>query len=120
MINCENCEKEMKCPNCHEHFFRLRPLIKEIIISKQFKHCPEGFDTSLVLDCKHEYFTRLHKFERKIKENYIFRAVYDEKHLVYAIDDSFNLIFLRVFSNFKEYKKFIDDDKKILDALISI
>lgn len=95
----------------------LRPQVKEVLVSKNFKCDCEDFDINFVVDCKHEYFTKLHKFEEKIDGNYIFRALNHHKHIVYCIDKDFRLIFLRVFSNFKEYKKFLEDKKAILKII---
>jgi hypothetical protein len=116
MIPCQ----EQRCLNCHEHFQRLRPLVKEILVSKHFKRDFPDFNTNLIVNCNREYFTRMHKFEKKIKENYIFRAVYKERHVVYAIDSLYRLIFLRVFSNFKEYKKFLENDDEIMKIIKEI
>jgi hypothetical protein len=111
------CGMVEKCENCHEHFQEMRPKVKEILISGHFQRDLPGFDTSLIMDCKHEYFTRLHKFEEKIEGNYIFRAVYEGKHIVYSIDKGNRMIFLRAFSNFKEYKKYLENKKLILSQL---
>ena len=110
-------EKTERCVNCHDHFEQLRPLVKEVIVSKHFKRDAPAFDVNLVVDCKHEHFRRLHKFEETIEGNHIFRAVKDEKHIVYAIDKNHRLIFLRAFDSFEEYKKFLNDKKKILKII---
>ncbi|MFH1510978.1 MAG: hypothetical protein ABIF10_04745 [Candidatus Woesearchaeota archaeon] len=112
------CKKTPLCANCHDHYSSLRPLVKEIIVSKHFEKDLPGFDVSLIVDCDHAGFTRLHKFEETIDGNHIFRAIKDHTHIVYCIDKSHNLIFLRAFSNFKAYAKFLDDKKAIL-AMIS-
>ena len=109
-----------ECPNCHDHFEQFKPSIKEVIITKHFKRDFPDFDTDLILDSKHEHFTRLHKYEENIEGNHIFRALKDKIHIVYAIDKSHNLIFLRVFHNFKEYMKFLDNKKIILKMIKSI
>jgi len=111
------CQKTPKCANCHSLFEKLRPLIKEIISSKHFlKDAPE-FDLNLVFDCKHEYFTHLHKFEETINGNHIFRALNGKMHVVYAIDKNHRLVFLRAFNNFKDYLKFLTNKKKIAHML---
>lgn len=111
------CNETARCVNCHEHFQEFRPLIKEVIVSKNFKKELPEFNTSWILDCEHEYFTRLHKFEEKINHNYIFRAVFNKKHIVYVIDKDFRLLILRAFKNFKEYQKFLED-KKLIEKMI--
>ena len=113
------CPKTLRCENCHEHFQMLRPQITSVLLSNHFKRDFPDFDINLILSCEHEHFTRLHKFEEKIDKAYIFRAVYNEKHIVYAIADK-KLIFLRSFANFKEYGKFLSDKKKIKELIESV
>jgi len=109
--------KTEKCVNCHNHFEQLRPLVKEVIVSKHFLKDAPDFDVSSITDCKHEYFIRLHKFEETINGNHIFRAIKGRTHFVYAIDKNHSLIFLRAFDNLKEYEKFLMDKRKILDMI---
>ena len=104
-------------PNSHDHFEQFKPSIKEIILTHHFKKDLPDFDTSLITDSKHEHFTRLHKYEENIEGNHIFRALKDKVHIVYAIDKSHRLIFLRAFHNFKEYGKFLENKKQILIML---
>jgi len=111
-----DCDKKQICENCSEHFQLLRPQITEVIISSHFKKDLPNFNTDLVLDCQHEHFTRLHKFEEKIENNHIFRALYNKTHIVYAIQEN-KIIFLRAFDNFKEYEKFLSDKKRIIEML---
>ena len=106
-----------KCLNCYDHFEQLRPDIKEVIISKHFLKDAPDFDTKLIVDCQHEHFTRLHKFEETIEGNHIFRAIRRKIHYVYAIDKNKRLIFLRAFENFKYYKKFLNKKKMILKII---
>jgi hypothetical protein len=47
----------------------------------------------------------------------IFRAKTDRMHIVYSVDKNMRIIFMRVFKNFKEYEKFLDDKNEI-DKLI--
>lgn len=110
---------EQRCLNCHEHFKQLRPYIKEIIVSKHFLRDAPDFNTSLIFDCEHENFTKLHKFEETIDGNHVFRAITGKMHYVYAIDKGKRLIFLRAFSNFKDYKKFLNEKKLILRIIQS-
>ena len=78
--------KQEKCLNRYDHFEQLRPAITEVITSKHFLKDAPDFDTNLIVDCQHEYFTRLHKFEETIDGNHIFRAIRRKTHYVYAID----------------------------------
>ena len=105
--------------NCHEYFERLRPLVKEILVSKHFHRDAPNFNIDLIVDCSHQYFTRLHKFEETIGGNHIFRAIKGHSHIVYAIDKQGRLIFLRAFHNFNAYKKFLSDKKMILSMIES-
>jgi len=114
------CGKGLECENCQDHFRELKPKITEVILTGHFKKEVGDFDIKSILDCNHENFTSLHKFEEKVDGSYIFRAIHEGKHIVYAVDESFRLVFLRVFSNFKEYKKFIDDKKKIKKLVESV
>jgi hypothetical protein len=95
------------------HFDNFESKIKEVLVSKRFQKDADNFDISLITDSQHEHFTRLHKFEKHVRGNNIFRAVKDEIHYVYAIDKKFRLIFLRVFKNFKKYEKYLGDEKLI-------
>lgn len=112
-----SCPKSNECVNCHQHFQELRPLVKKIIVSKHFKKDARDFDISQVVDCQHEYFTHLHKFEENIEGNHIFRALQNKTHIVYAIDKQNRLIFLRAFDSFNAYKKFLENKKKIVEMI---
>lgn len=107
-----------RCLNCNEHFQELRPGITKTVITNHFKKEAGDFDASLILDCKREYSERLHKFEEKIGSSYIFRAIINKKHVVYAIQGD-KIIFLRAFSNFKGYVKYLEDKKAILKQINS-
>ncbi len=96
------------------HFDNFAGEIKKAIVSKHFKKEAPDFDINLVLDNKHEHFTRLHKFEKHAKGNNIFRALKEKVHYVYVITPEKYLIFLRAFKNFKKYEKYLGDDKEIL------
>lgn len=111
------CDKTERCANCHDHYQQLRPLVKEIIVSKQFTRDAPDFDVNAVVDCRHEAFTHLHKFEETIDGNHIFRALQHKTHIVYCIDKNHRLVFLRAFHNFGLYKRFLDD-KRQLKALM--
>ena len=106
------------CDTCNSHFMRVRPLIKEVIISKHFRRDmrdDEKTDSLVkdILDCSHMEFHELHKFEENIEDNLIFRAKKDKKHIVYCVTKDRKMIFLRAISNYDEYKKFLEDKKKI-------
>jgi mRNA-degrading endonuclease RelE of RelBE toxin-antitoxin system len=100
-----------------------RPLIKEAIVSKRFmkdlKNEEEAkFIVNEILDCSNVDYYELHKFEENVDGCLVFRAKKEGTHIVYCIDKEMQLIFLRAFSNYKEYGKFLED-KKRLKKLIS-
>lgn len=106
-------EKE-HCINCHDHFLRLRPSIKEAVVSEHFKKDVEDYEeiVSDILDCDHIGFHELHKFEEEVEGVFVFRAKKEKSHYVYCINGD-KIIFLRGFNNFKDYKKFLIDKKRI-------
>lgn len=106
-----------RCVNCHDHYQQLRPLVKEVIATKHFLRDAPGMDPNTIVNCEHEHFTKLHKFEEIINGNHIFRALKGKTHIVYAIDKSHRLIFLRAFENFNMYEKFLND-KKLIEEMI--
>jgi hypothetical protein len=111
-------KKTLHCINCHSQFMAIRPLVKSIVVSRHFirdlKNQQER-DSIIrdILDCSELEFTELHKFEENIDGNLVFRAKKEGKHIVYGVDKKMRIVFLRVFRNFGEYKKFLDDKKRI-------
>jgi hypothetical protein len=111
------------CMNCHSHFMNVRPLIKAAIVSKRFiKDLKNEEETKSIvneiLDCSNVDYYELHKFEENVDGYLIFRAKKEGTHIVYCVNKEMQLIFLRAFSNYKEYGKFLEDKKK-LKKLIS-
>lgn len=111
------------CDSCNSHFMRVRPLIKEVIVSKHFirdlkdKKKIEVLVKS-IMDCSHIEFHELHKFEENIDDNLIFRARKDKMHIVYCVTKDRKIIFLRVIRNYDDYKKLLEN-KKELKKMIS-
>ena len=110
------------CDSCNSHFMRVRPLIKEIVISKHFRKDLKNEEeiNSLVkniLDCSHMEFHELHKFEENIDDNLIFRARKDKMHIVYCVTKDRKIIFLRAIRNYDDYKKFLEDKNFIKKML---
>jgi hypothetical protein len=104
------------------HFELLRPIIKEHAITKHFKRDMGGVSAAAaialdVLDSNHEGFEELHKYEENIEGNHIFRAKIRGTHIVYAVTKDYRLVFLRGFTNYDAYKKFLEEKKKILSSL---
>ena len=119
-IKLENpcAERKDFCINCHSHFMAIRPSIKSVVVSKHFMRDLKGEEKinsiiKNILDCSHLEFNELHKFEENIRGNLIFRAKKEDTHIVYCIDRTMKIIFLRAIKNFTEYKKFLDDKKQI-------
>jgi mRNA-degrading endonuclease RelE of RelBE toxin-antitoxin system len=97
---------------------QVRPYLKGVIVSKHFvkdfKNEEEAKSIiSKVLDCSHLEFNELHKFEENINGNLIFRAKKDGTHIVYCVDKTMQIVFLRAIRNFTEYKRFLDNRKQI-------
>lgn len=118
------CEiKRDFCQNCHNHYAQIRPSIKGVFVSKHFSKDvgDEGKVKSTIkeiLECSHIQFTEMHKFEKHVGNYLIFRAKKDGVHIVYAIDKERKvIIFLRSFSSYSKYKKFLEDDRDIQRAI---
>jgi mRNA-degrading endonuclease RelE of RelBE toxin-antitoxin system len=102
----------------------VRPSIRSVAISRHFARDlkDEEEATSIVkdvLDCSQLEFHELHKFERNMGGNLIFRAKKEKLHIVYCVDKKLRIIFLRAIKNFTEYKKFLMDSKEIMKLIIS-
>jgi hypothetical protein len=115
-------EKEF-CVNCHSHFLALRPYITGVLVTKRFlKDLRETGESEAivdeVLDCSETSFTELHKFEENVDGNLVFRAKKEGKHFVYCVDRTKRLVFLRVFRNFKEYERFLEDKRAISNLVL--
>ena len=114
--------KKEFCVNCHSHFMNVRPHIKSAIVTKRFVRDLKDADTVQaivrdVLDCSSADFVELHKFEEHIEGNMIFRAKKEGIHVVYCVDKNMRIIFLRAFRSFKEYGKFLENKKEILNLI---
>jgi mRNA-degrading endonuclease RelE of RelBE toxin-antitoxin system len=111
-------ERKNFCINCNNHFMMLRPLLKEVVISKHFKRDlkdEEKINSIIksILDCSHLEFTELHKFEENVDGILIFRAKKENLHVIYCIGKKMKIIFLRAIKNFDEYRRFLDNKKEI-------
>ena len=97
---------------------RIRPSIKSVAVSKRFLRDLKDEEKAnsiikAVFDCSHLEFYELHKFERNIDGNLIFRARKGKLHIVYGVDKGMRIIFLTAIRNFTQYKKFLDNKKEI-------
>jgi hypothetical protein len=104
---------------------QVRPHLRGVIVSKRFvKDCRNEEEAKSiiqkVLDCSDLEFTELHKFEENIDGNLIFRAKKENTHIVYCVDRTMQIVFLRAISNFNEYKRFLDDRKQIKKIIVKL
>jgi mRNA-degrading endonuclease RelE of RelBE toxin-antitoxin system len=111
-------EQKDHCVNCHSHFMAVRPHITSVVVTKRFFKDLKDKEKAKaivrdVLDCSNADFYELHKFEEHVNGNMIFRAKNEGMHIVYCVDKNMRIIFMRVFKNFKEYEKFLDDKKEV-------
>jgi len=118
-------ERKDFCINCHSHFMTIRPLIKNVVVSKHFiRDLKDEEKINVVikniLDCSHLEFNELHKFEEHINGNLIFRAKKEHLHIVYCIAQKERIVFLRAIKNFTEYKKFLEKKKEIKKMIESL
>jgi mRNA-degrading endonuclease RelE of RelBE toxin-antitoxin system len=96
----------------------VRPHITSIVVTKRFfKDLKDDEIVKAIvrdiLDCSNADFNELHKFEEHMDGCMIFRAKKYRMHIVYCVDKNMRIIFLRVFKNYKEYAKFLEDKKEI-------
>jgi len=99
----------------------IRPLIKNAIIHKNFFRDlgkdKERMDSivKMILDCTNLEFHELHKFEKNVAGNLIFRAKRDGIHFVYSVNKNKveNLLFLRAITNFTKYKRLLANEEQI-------
>ena len=107
-----------RCLNCHNHFMAVRPHITSVVVTKRFIKDMKDIEKAKelvrdILDCANTDFNELHKFEQHVAGCMIFRAKKEGMHIVYCVDKNMRIIFMRVFKNFKEYEKFLDDKKEL-------
>ena len=112
-------ERKDFCRNCNSHFMKVRPSIRTVAVSRRFIKDLKDQEMANsimkdVLDCSHLEFHELHKFEKNIDGNLIFRAKKEKTHIVYGVERNMRIIFLRAMKNFTQYKKFLEDTKEIL------
>ncbi len=107
-----------ECLNCHKHFMALRPLLTGVVVTKRFfkdfkDDAKAKSAVAEILDCSNLDYYEMHKYETNVDGALIFRAKKDGVHMVYAVDRNLRLILLRVFHNFSEYGKFLQDKQEI-------
>jgi mRNA-degrading endonuclease RelE of RelBE toxin-antitoxin system len=116
-------ERKDYCINCHSHFLSVRPHLTSVVVTKRFsKDLKDAEEVrsiwKAILDCSATDFIELHKFEKHVDGNAIFRAKKQGIHIVYSVDKHKRIIFLRAFKSYNEYEKFLDDKKEIKNLLI--
>jgi hypothetical protein len=99
----------------------IRPLIKGAVVHKKFFR-DMGKDqqkvdaiVKLILDCSNLEFHELHKFEKNVDGNLVFRAKKEHTHFIYCINKKHleTILFLRAISNFTEYKRLLNNEQQI-------
>lgn len=116
-------EQKDHCLNCHSHFMSVRPHITSVVVTKRFFKDLKDAEIAKalvrdILDCSNADFSELHKFEEHVNGCMIFRAKKERMHIVYCVDKNMRIIFMRVFKNFKEYEKFLDDKREITKFIL--
>ena len=120
--SCEN--RKSFCEDCNNHFIKVRPFIKNIVISKHFIRDLKDEEkiksiVKNILSCSNLEFNELHKFEENIDGDLIFRAKKEDLHVIYCVDKNMRIIFLRAVKNFNKYKKFLENKKEIKKVIES-
>ena len=95
------------CRNCSSHFMTIRPLIKKAVVHRRFFRDlgkdREKVDSvvTMILDCENLEFHELHKFEKNVAGNLVFRAKQERIHFVYCVNKKKveTLLFLRAINN---------------------
>ena len=114
-------QKKDFCRTCSSHFMAIRPLIKTVAVHKKFfsdlrkdRHKVDS-EVQMILDCTNVEFHELHKFEKNVSGNLVFRAKKESTHFVYCVNKKRieTLLFLRALSNFTEYKRLLADEQRI-------
>ena len=113
------CKKEIKCDNCSNHFMRLRPEIKDFKITPHFERDIKNNNErqeiiNKIISCSNIEHEEMHKFEKSIKGNRIFRAKINGVHILYSINQEKELVFLRAFKNFQQYGAFLNRIERFL------
>jgi mRNA-degrading endonuclease RelE of RelBE toxin-antitoxin system len=101
----------------------VRPHITSVVVTKRFFKDLKDAEIAKalvrdILDCSNADFSELHKFEEHVNGCMIFRAKKEGMHIVYCVDKNMRIIFMRVFKNFKEYEKFLDDKREITKLIL--
>ena len=113
--------KKEFCRNCSSHFMEVRPLIRNAVVHKKFfRDLGKDKDrvdavVRMILDCTNLEFHELHKFEKNVAGNLVFRAKKERTHFVYCVNKKKieTLLFLRAIANFTEYRRLLANEKQI-------
>jgi len=101
----------------------VRPNIRGFVVTKRFLKDLKDKEKAKeivrdVLDCATVDFYELHKFEAHVAGCMVFRAKKEGMHIVYCVDKNMRIIFIRAFTSFKEYEKFLDDKKELTKLIM--
>lgn len=104
----------------------IRSLIKNVVVSKHFiKDLRDEVERQSiikdVLDCSHLSFNELHKFEKHVNGNLVFRAKKGSLHIVYCVNKKKHTIFfLRAIKHYSEYSRFLENKRRIKHLIKSL
>ena len=75
------------CLNCNSRFMKVRPFLKKALVTNHFRRDVKDADTIVslirnILDCSSLEFSELHKFEKSVNGNLVFRAKKVQWHIV--------------------------------------
>ena len=118
MIMSANCST---CEGCRSHFRDLRGSLKSVKTGKRFLKDMEQTDEAVrrILNCENTDIATLHKFEKKIEGNFVFRGLIDKTHVLYAVTEARDIVFLRAFRNEKLYRSYLEDTAGLKKAFSS-
>jgi mRNA-degrading endonuclease RelE of RelBE toxin-antitoxin system len=107
------------CPLCGSdklalHLVTIKPHVRSVVVGKRFLKDLKGEKAKELLREALDYpdanFYELQKFEEHVVGSAGFRGKAGEEHVVYCVDKNKRVIFMRVFKNVENYKKFIEVD----------
>jgi mRNA-degrading endonuclease RelE of RelBE toxin-antitoxin system len=101
----------------------VRPRIKSVVVAEHFFKDSKDEEKAKsivrdVLNCSNVDFNELHKLEEHVDGNMIFRAKKEGMHIVYCVDKNMRIVFLRVFKNYREYGRFLENKKEIVNMIM--
>ena len=108
------------CPLCGSNklalnLITIKPHIQHIIVSKRFLENLKDEEKTKkllreILDSPDADFYELQKFKEHVNSRRVFKAKTGEINIVCCVNKNKRIIFMRVFTNPKQYQKFIEID----------